>query len=459
MEEAVGNGKALVWAMIDEVGRIRGIIDRQLLYAKVLYADANPAKGADTNSGTKDFPFLTIQAAVNAAPEYTTIVCVDSRVGAAAVGFDENAAIAGVVINTNYITVIGCRLFGDRCFGGMVLITNSIANADYVFSGSGIGVVVCGFRPILANANGDEKCIYLTGNGACAIHCDIAQSPGSPGFIGIHLTGNDAHVRRCHGRWFDNDVVRLEGCEMAHVEESILAAGLNGLHLLTGCLGCVIEHCDILTNTVGVLIDAGATNNHICTPHFSNNTTDFTNNGGATNDIIDARKESQIVAGQAVEQDLKDIYDQGAHAALCIMQWGGFEDEVLLKSGADPAALDAATKFTPTLPDGATVWKAYLVMKFRGIYCAGANFIATAGIVQVQKSGGAWVTGITIPIGALDVAAGVSAPGDCLMGNADVSAQVASGSEVEFQLVTLRSNADDLALRDVQFGLQIYFTI
>ena len=99
-------------------------------------------------------------------------------------------------------------------------------------------------------------------------------------------------------------------------------------------------------------------------------------------------------------------------------------------------------------------------MKFRDIYCAGANYIGTLGYVQVQKSAaGSWVSGITIAAGTLDVAAGATASGDCLIGNADVSAQVASGSEVEFQLVTLRSNADDLAIRDVQFGLQIYFTI
>lgn len=156
---------------------------------------------------------------------------------------------------------------------------------------------------------------------------------------------------------------------------------------------------------------------------------------------------------------IKEIH-KISHAALCITQWGGFEDEILLKSAADPAALAAATKFTPILPAGATVWRAYLVMKFREIYCAAANFVATLGYVQVEKSvGGAWVSGITAEIGTLDVAAGVSAAGDALVGNADVSAQVADGSEVEFQLVTLRSNVDNLAVRDVQFGLQIYFTL
>lgn len=166
--------------------------------------------------------------------------------------------------------------------------------------------------------------------------------------------------------------------------------------------------------------------------------------------------EAYIAAAVSV---VKTETDKIPHVALCITQWGGFEDEILLKAADDPAALDAATKLTPVLPDGATVWKAYLVMKFREIYCAGANYVKTAGSVQVQKSGGSWVTGITIAAGTLDVAAGASAAGDCLIGNADVSAQVASGSEVEFKLITLRSNVDDLAIRDVQFGLQIYFAV
>ena len=144
---------------------------------------------------------------------------------------------------------------------------------------------------------------------------------------------------------------------------------------------------------------------------------------------------------------------------LCITQWGGFEDEMLLKTASD-ASLSTLTKFTPVLPAGAVVWKAYLIMKFREIYCAVANYIGDTGSAQVQKStDGSWVTGITIRSGTLDVAAGVSQSGDCLMGNADVSAQVASGSEVEFRCYLLRSAIDDLAIRDVQLGLQIYFLI
>jgi len=139
--------------------------------------------------------------------------------------------------------------------------------------------------------------------------------------------------------------------------------------------------------------------------------------------------------------------------------FGGFEAVITLKAAADPAALGAATKFTPNLPAGVTPTKAKLLVKFRDITCvAAANWIATGGVVQVKKAGGAFITGITIPANMLQVAEGAVGPGDVWIGDIDVKAQVEDGVENEFQLITLRSNADDLLLRDVQFGLQIFFT-
>lgn len=175
--------------------------------------------------------------------------------------------------------------------------------------------------------------------------------------------------------------------------------------------------------------------------------------------VVDDIHDTELPAVKIDTGNIKTQTDKIPHIALCITQWGGFEDELDI-SIASVGTLDAATKLTPTLPTGATVWKAYLVFKFREIYCAAANYIGTAGTVEVQKSTeGSWVAGITIPTGAMDVAAGASAAGDCLIGNADVSAQIASGSEVEFRLNTIRANADNLLLRDIQVGLQIYFTI
>ncbi len=153
--------------------------------------------------------------------------------------------------------------------------------------------------------------------------------------------------------------------------------------------------------------------------------------------------------------------DKIPHIALCKPQWGGFEDELNLGTGAPAPTPLAACVLTPVLPDGATVWKAYLVFKFREIYCAGANYIATAGGVEISDDNfTSEMTGITIPTGTLDVAAGVSASGDCLVGNVDVSSKVASGTENQFRMITtMRANADNLMVRDVQIGLQIFFTI
>lgn len=138
--------------------------------------------------------------------------------------------------------------------------------------------------------------------------------------------------------------------------------------------------------------------------------------------------------------------------------FGGFEPVITLKAAADPAALSVATKFTPNLPAGVTVTKAKLLVKFRDITCvAAANWIATGGVVQIKKAGGAWLTGITLQVNMLQVASGAVGPGDLWIGDIDVKAQIEDGVESEFRLITLRSNADDLLLRDVEFGAQIFF--
>lgn len=280
------------------------------VYGDALYVDANPAVGNDANPGTRAAPFLTIEAAVTAAPEYTTIICFDSRVGAAAVGFDENTQITGCVINTNYISIIGCKLFGDRVFGGNIPIANSIANADHIFSGTGRGIAIYGFDGVLPNVNADEEVISLTGDGVLVEHCNILNPIATPGFRGIVLTGDNCQVRNCYLRVFDDDGIRLESGLMTYLERNYLGDCLIGVHLLNGCHRCVLKYQDILGCTTGITIDVGAVWTFISTPHFHNNTADVTNNGGATNTVIDAHEISQIVAEQTIEQDLRDIYDR-----------------------------------------------------------------------------------------------------------------------------------------------------
>lgn len=177
--------------------------------------------------------------------------------------------------------------------------------------------------------------------------------------------------------------------------------------------------------------------------------------------VVEDIHDTDLPAVKTDTGNIKTQTDKIPHAALCITQWGGFEDEIDLGTGAPGPTPLAACVLTPVLPAGATVWKAYLIFKFREIYCASANYISTAGGVEISDDDfTSEMTGITIPTGTLDVAEGARAAGDCLVGGVDVSGKVASGTQNQFRMITtMRANADGLKVRDVQIGLQIYFTI
>lgn len=186
---------------------------------------------------------------------------------------------------------------------------------------------------------------------------------------------------------------------------------------------------------------------------------DIDDHVGSPNDVTTDTLHGKI--GSDSEMSDVSLFDRLGRIALCVTQWGGFEDELDLGTGAPTPTTLAACVLTPALPAGATVWKAYLIFKFREIYCAGANYISTAGGVEISDDNfSSQITGITIPTGTLDVAAEASAAGDCLIGSVDVSSKVASGTENQFRMTpAMRANADGLKVRDIQIGLQIYFTI
>jgi len=139
---------------------------------------------------------------------------------------------------------------------------------------------------------------------------------------------------------------------------------------------------------------------------------------------------------------------------------GGVEDCITCAHNANPSAPAAATKLTPALPDGCTVTAAYIIMLCRAIEddSTAANYVGTAGVVQVKKvTNGTWISGIAIPAGAWDVGASEKGSGFAIVGETDVKAQVVDGSQVQFQIVTLRAHSSNILLHDIQFGLRIYY--
>ena len=285
------------------------INDRHILYDTVLYVDANSAVGADTNNGSKSSPYLTIAAAVAAASEYTTIICVDSRTGAAAVGFDEDAAITGVTIAKNHITIVG----GQSCInvGHMVRIGNTIANADNVFNVTGNNVALVGLAIYLQDINGDEVTVLATGDDFHMECCDLpAEIPASDQNECIRITGNHFVLNQLHT--VNSDVgLRCTGTvEIGRVLNSTFqGATEDGILLETGTVDLYVESCQFQSCGDAIDIDAGATYNAFYECNFANNTNIWVNDGGATNQLINAKEESELTAGNTSEDDHKEIYD------------------------------------------------------------------------------------------------------------------------------------------------------
>lgn len=139
---------------------------------------------------------------------------------------------------------------------------------------------------------------------------------------------------------------------------------------------------------------------------------------------------------------------------------GGIEDLITCASDADPTQPATVTRCTPALPDGCVVTQAYLIALCRTIEddSTAANYVGTAGLVQVKKVvGGAWAAGIAIPAGAWDVGASAKGAGFAIIGETDVKAQVADGSQVQFRIATVRAHGSNILLHDIQFGLKIYY--
>lgn len=296
--------------MIDVIGRVVEIDDRQMLYDTVLYVDANTDLGDDANNGSKSSPYLTITAAVAAAAEYTTIICSDSRVGAAAVGFDEDTAVTGVTIAKNHITIMGgCP--GQNC-GHKVSVGNTIANADNVFNVTGDCVALVGLAMYLQDVNGDEVAVLSVGDCFRMEYCDIpADIPANAQNECIRITGNHFVLNRVHTVNSDVGLRCTGSVQIGRVRNcTFQQATEDGVLLETGTIDVYVESCQFQACGDAIDIDAGATYNAFYECNFANNTNIWVNGGGATNQLINAKEESELTAGNTSEDDHKEIYDK-----------------------------------------------------------------------------------------------------------------------------------------------------
>lgn len=282
-------------------------VNRQQLYSNVLYVDANPAVGSDSNNGDYDKPYLTITAAVAAASEYTVIFCTDSRVGAAAVGFDEDAAITGVSIPTNYILLVGYS--PNWVEGHKIPVRNTIGNADNVFNIAGDHCGLMGLDLYLQDINGDEITVLNAGNGFRMEHCDLPGGILAAQNVCIKSTGNNIVLDYVHTLLADVGL-HMSGVEICRVRNCTFQGGLtDGVRVTDNCIDLYFASCQWQACGDAIDIEAGSTFCAFYEGNFANNTQIWNNAGGVTNRLINAKQVSQILAGNTAEQDRKAIYD------------------------------------------------------------------------------------------------------------------------------------------------------
>jgi len=138
--------------------------------------------------------------------------------------------------------------------------------------------------------------------------------------------------------------------------------------------------------------------------------------------------------------------------------WSDGDDVVDLPAVAAPTSLPSVV--VSGLPSGAVLDRVVAILKVRAIEntnAGGANAIAGAQVIQVQKGAGAWATAINLPDNLWTVAASTREAGDVLVGDNDVKATVDGDGTYNFRLPAALVDLAVLRLNDVLVGLRFFF--
>lgn len=144
--------------------------------------------------------------------------------------------------------------------------------------------------------------------------------------------------------------------------------------------------------------------------------------------------------------------------------WSDQDDEITLTTTAtDDFALPNIT--IAGLPTGITLLRVIAILKialFRDTSTAN-NAIngATALQVDADVAYGSLVSAITIPDNSWKIVVATSSDrgGDVMIGNIDVKAEITGNGTFYARLENIACDGNNLLLEDVQWGLQIYFTL
>lgn len=430
--------------------------------------------GSDANSGRlRTEAFATIGAAVTAASAGDLIRIAEDT-------YDEAVSVpAGLA---------GLEIIGDAG----VIIINTLPGDCLAVAAPG-----CSVKNVRLTQAGQ---IGLLLTGADFYGEDIIADTCGAGFS---LSGADARLLRCHAivctaSGFDVNQARI------HLQEcwAVGSGAARGFYLgNANADNCLLVDCHTVNCTAnGFDIAVGADSNMI-TDCSQSSLCGGPADAGANNSWVNWKIESQITAGQSVQEDLDAIYDRiGGPVAASISadiavvdalvdtliartarlappkdQWSQLPI-VALTIPAIAADIDFSDVTFPAgfLPAGAVVQSVYLMIKWRQTEdtSGGANAIDAAGkTIRVKKSGGAWGTddqiGLTVADNQLATALNAKEGGDMIIGDNDLSGEVDDVDNETYNVRSENINAGEgitvdtasLVLRDCYAGFRVYYTL
>lgn len=181
---------------------------------------------------------------------------------------------------------------------------------------------------------------------------------------------------------------------------------------------------------------------------------------GANNTWASHSKNSQITAGNTLQDDLAALNTRQGRQLFSLDFWSVPQEEVAVTAGASDLSLPDVT--VADLPAGATIVRAIAMFKFRMVENtnAAANKLNGAQEIQVRDdTPGAWADAINFVDDQFGVGAATREGGDVVIGAIDVSATVDGEDTYNFQWDEAVADLANLNFNDVQVGIRIWFSI
>lgn len=183
-------------------------------------------------------------------------------------------------------------------------------------------------------------------------------------------------------------------------------------------------------------------------------------NAGANNTFASHSENSQITAGNSIQEDLAHLNTREGRI-LCSMDfWSTPQEEVAVTNVAGDKSLPDVT--VADLPTGATIVRAIAMFKFRMVENtnAGANNLNGVQEIQVRDdTPSAWIDAINFVNDQFSLAATTREGGDVIIGAIDIAATVDGNDTYNFQWDEAIADLANIQFNDVQCGLRIFYSV